>query len=450
MGKIILRIIFKLAKKLALKALADFVEDYAKDKFEGLLDAPKLPKIKDIPDLQGDETKESNDLKDKAKEKIKDVTIERVGGLGVVALGFAGLGDNPSTSDVNDAVRDLDNTAEDWNDDILPIVITVGAGVTNVTKNLTLESSFTAPKLEFSMPEIKLPEIPEFDIKISKNFYDGDLSEEGTGETETSSESASTTKPSVGMLTGSRKRKEKESKSVASKTKGGVHHYAETSTITRADTPLDMLAQYTYNVTSHMISKEGERQTFKPDEIILHCTATSEGVEYPLSEIERWHINRDFNGIGYHFVIHLDGSIETGRPLNKMGAHCKEGGHNYHSIGIAYVGGYKYGTKIAKDTRTKAQKRSMWRLVLHLLEYFPNATVHGHREFTKTKACPCFDVQAEWKRLKAKNFNLDEFDEKPVGGVLASSETHSSTSDQYIDDTITQTVDKDVVKENDG
>jgi len=33
--------------------------------------------------------------------------------------------------------------------------------------------------------------------------------------------------------------------------------------------------------------------------------------------------------------------------------------------------------------------------VAELLGQFPDATVHGHREFAN-KACPCFDVQAEF------------------------------------------------------
>ena len=48
-----------------------------------------------------------------------------------------------------------------------------------------------------------------------------------------------------------------------------------------------------------------------------------------------------------------------------------------------------------KDTRTPAQKQSLKKLVDELLKQYPNATVHGHNEFSN-KACPCFDVKQEF------------------------------------------------------
>ena len=64
------------------------------------------------------------------------------------------------------------------------------------------------------------------------------------------------------------------------------------------------------------------------DQIIVHCTATPAGRETSVDEIRRWHLERGFSDIGYHFVIGLDGCIEDGRPLVKIGAHCK--GKNRH------------------------------------------------------------------------------------------------------------------------
>lgn len=130
----------------------------------------------------------------------------------------------------------------------------------------------------------------------------------------------------------------------------------------------------------------------KITEIIIHCSATTEGMDFTVEDIDRWHRQRGFDSIGYHFIIRLDGSINPGRSMYQIGAHCK--GHNAHSIGICYVGGLSTDGK-PKDTRTAAQKASLRALVEQLKEEFPLATVHGHNEFA-AKACPCFDVQKEF------------------------------------------------------
>ena len=130
------------------------------------------------------------------------------------------------------------------------------------------------------------------------------------------------------------------------------------------------------------------------NQIIIHCSATPEGRDYTAADIDRWHRQRGFNGIGYHYVIRLDGTIEHGRPVEQIGAHCK--GHNATTIGVCYIGGLATDCKTPQDTRTPAQKNTLRRLCQSLLQQYPNATVHGHCEFAN-KACPCFDVQ-QWLR----------------------------------------------------
>lgn len=132
----------------------------------------------------------------------------------------------------------------------------------------------------------------------------------------------------------------------------------------------------------------------KIDRIIIHCTATKEGREVSVADIDAWHRARGFAGIGYHYVIHLDGSIENGRDVDKAGAHTA--GYNAHSIGVCYVGGLAEDNKTPKDTRTEAQKAALLKLLQDLRAYYPVATIHGHREFAN-KACPCFDARTEYK-----------------------------------------------------
>ena len=132
------------------------------------------------------------------------------------------------------------------------------------------------------------------------------------------------------------------------------------------------------------------------NEIIVHCAATREGRDFTVEDITRWHKARGFATIGYHYVIYRDGSIHEGRPLEQIGAHCV--GHNKHSIGICYIGGCASDGKTPKDTRTPEQKEALLSLLRRLKARFPNATIHGHRDFA-AKACPSYDAFREYRQL---------------------------------------------------
>ena len=134
----------------------------------------------------------------------------------------------------------------------------------------------------------------------------------------------------------------------------------------------------------------------KITEIIVHCTATPEGRWHTVADVDRWHRQRGFFGIGYHFLVLLDGTIATGRPLWRVGAHCT--GHNTHSVGICYVGGLDAQGK-PKDTRTPEQRKAMQQLIQLLKSVFVGATVYGHRDFA-AKACPCFDARKEYEGME--------------------------------------------------
>ncbi len=134
----------------------------------------------------------------------------------------------------------------------------------------------------------------------------------------------------------------------------------------------------------------------KITEIIVHCTATPEGRWHTVADVDRWHRQRGFFGIGYHFLVLLDGTIATGRPLWRVGAHCT--GHNTHSVGICYVGGLDAQGK-PKDTRTPEQRKAMQQLIQLLKSVFVGATVYGHRDFA-AKACPCFDAKKEYEGME--------------------------------------------------
>lgn len=126
-------------------------------------------------------------------------------------------------------------------------------------------------------------------------------------------------------------------------------------------------------------------------EIILHCTASVEGVDYTIPAIHNYHLSKGWAGIGYNYVIDINGLVWEGRPEDCVGAHVS--GHNSKSIGVCYVGGLDKNKK-AKDTRNAKQLKSMVELCRYLHQKYPKATFHGHYDFDN-KACPCFNVK-EW------------------------------------------------------
>lgn len=124
--------------------------------------------------------------------------------------------------------------------------------------------------------------------------------------------------------------------------------------------------------------------------IVLHYSATPPDMDIGAEEIKKWHLERGFMDIGYHFVVRRDGTIERGRSIDLAGAHVK--GHNADSVGICYVGG---GT--GQDTRTNSQRKSIWELVNGLRAVFGALPLRGHREMPGAATlCPGFDASKEY------------------------------------------------------
>jgi len=90
--------------------------------------------------------------------------------------------------------------------------------------------------------------------------------------------------------------------------------------------------------------------------IAVHCSATRPTAIMGVREIHRMHVDRGFACVGYHYVIKRDGTIERGRPEDKMGAHVE--GHNRDSLGVCLIGGIDADGK-AKNNFTQDQFDSL-------------------------------------------------------------------------------------------
>lgn len=141
------------------------------------------------------------------------------------------------------------------------------------------------------------------------------------------------------------------------------------------------------------------------DLIVIHCSATRATLDIGVPEITRWHIQRGFDTVGYHYVIRRNGELETGRPEQAIGAHVR--GHNANSVGICLAGGVD-GQNNPQNNFSDEQFSTLKILLQQLVERYPGARILGHRDLSPdkngdgkispnefVKACPSFDV-AQW------------------------------------------------------
>lgn len=134
--------------------------------------------------------------------------------------------------------------------------------------------------------------------------------------------------------------------------------------------------------------------------LVVHCSASSPKVYVDAAVIDRWHRQRGFFKIGYHYVIKRDGVVEKGRDEEEVGAHVQ--GHNEGSIGICLAGGVDEQNK-PQNNFTEEQFKSLASLLSDLLKKYPKAEILGHRDFPGVaKACPSFDVKAWWHTTTEK------------------------------------------------
>jgi N-acetylmuramoyl-L-alanine amidase len=135
----------------------------------------------------------------------------------------------------------------------------------------------------------------------------------------------------------------------------------------------------------------------KPEYIVIHHSATKDGVTMSWQAIRDYHVKEmGWNDIGYHFGIELINNryeILMGRMPNETGAHCKEDRMNQRSLGICCAGNFD------EIKPPDAQ----WQMCLSLVRYWmgihsiKTGNIIGHRERATYKSCP------------GKMFDMDEF-----------------------------------------
>jgi ssDNA-binding Zn-finger/Zn-ribbon topoisomerase 1 len=156
----------------------------------------------------------------------------------------------------------------------------------------------------------------------------------------------------------------------------------------------------------------------KIERIYLHCSASDWGEK---EEIRRWHLQRGFSDMGYHFLIcnqyptysslkdekpkePFNGKLQIGRDIEKPGAHVKY--DNRNTIGICLVGTNKFTEKQFEKTQELLKE-------LLQLTNLPIEAILGHYEYwTKRgeepqKNCPNFDLEVFRERFRNYLKNLE-------------------------------------------
>lgn len=114
----------------------------------------------------------------------------------------------------------------------------------------------------------------------------------------------------------------------------------------------------------------------KTDEVILHHAEASSATVWDIND---WHLNNGWTGIGYHYYIRKDGSVYRGRPEWALGAHAV--GHNDRSIGICCEGAYM------TETMPAAQLASLKALLRDIMGRYGKLTLLRHKDVNSTD-CP--------------------------------------------------------------
>lgn len=132
----------------------------------------------------------------------------------------------------------------------------------------------------------------------------------------------------------------------------------------------------------------GELEYNNPKKLIIHHAAIS--IASP-ETIHKWHLDKGYEGIGYHYYIKKDGTIYKGRDEKLKGAHAIN--ENATSIGICLEGNYQ------KEHPSKEQVDSLAKLSSNLIIKYNIEDVLGHRDCNKT-LCPGGNVDINEIKLE--------------------------------------------------
>lgn len=144
------------------------------------------------------------------------------------------------------------------------------------------------------------------------------------------------------------------------------------------------------NIMGQPLSSGDDRA--KTEGVVIHHSASPNNADWSAEYMHKMHQGQGWNGIGYHYVVRQDGTVERGRDEGAMGAHAKRDETatsslgNQNAIGINLTGDFS-----GQYSPSAGQIDSAKKLIGGLSKKynFPIDRQHivGHREVSNT-ACP--------------------------------------------------------------
>ena len=129
--------------------------------------------------------------------------------------------------------------------------------------------------------------------------------------------------------------------------------------------------------------------------IVVHCSATDGKTTRAETILKNAKEKGEINP-PYHKVIDWNGKTTTFAEDDIICNGVK--GHNKDSLHVCYTGGTN-----DEDTRTIAQKTTLFDVLKNWKQKYPTASILGHRDFEGVKkSCPCFDAKTEYNQILSK------------------------------------------------
>lgn len=183
---------------------------------------------------------------------------------------------------------------------------------------------------------------------------------------------------------------------------------------------------FPYISSTEEMQAEFKNITREVTEVVVHWTETPTNKNIGSEELNKIHLESGLKGIGYHYVIRRDGSLQRGRPVNIQGEHALVNNHDERSIGVVFVGGINVpsGTPnlenfVSVQSLTRSQFNTFDHFCRGFYSRFPGGQILGHNDIDPIENDPGFNVReytaANFRKksrftnpLKQSPFTVDE------------------------------------------